>query len=193
MKFEASEFASDDSTFKCPRHVCLECWLEDPQSPRCRSGKLVQCLKCPVAYHAGDFCVPAGSRDLGGSNIICAAHSREKKENSSSSTSHVNVGFCFACSDGGDLLCCDSCPAAFHKECLSNPVEPDSNANWFCDQCVVGKKPRYGELVWAKVGAQRWWPAEICHPKNLPEDNETTRTWKEGVKVGPRALIFIYE
>ena len=29
----------------------------------------------------------------------------------------VNREFCNSCKEGGDLLCCDRCPAAFHLEC----------------------------------------------------------------------------
>ncbi|GLT58668.1 hypothetical protein SLA2020_315390 [Shorea laevis] len=31
---------------------------------------------------------------------------------------------CIICLDGGDLLCCDTCPRAFHKECVSLPKLP---------------------------------------------------------------------
>lgn len=32
---------------------------------------------------------------------------------------YENENFCLQCWDGGDLMCCDRCPAAFHSECLS--------------------------------------------------------------------------
>lgn len=28
----------------------------------------------------------------------------------------------------------------------------------------------YGDIIWAKVGIYRWWPAEVCHPRNLPQN-----------------------
>ena len=31
---------------------------------------------------------------------------------------HVNASWCFMCSEGGSLICCEICPAAFHLECL---------------------------------------------------------------------------
>ncbi|VDN36998.1 unnamed protein product [Dibothriocephalus latus] len=30
----------------------------------------------------------------------------------------ANVSWCFICSKGGRIICCESCPASFHQECL---------------------------------------------------------------------------
>jgi hypothetical protein len=32
---------------------------------------------------------------------------------------YENEDFCLQCWDGGDLMCCDWCPAAYHSNCLS--------------------------------------------------------------------------
>uniref|UniRef100_A0A8D2LI62 Histone-lysine N-methyltransferase, H3 lysine-36 specific n=1 Tax=Varanus komodoensis TaxID=61221 RepID=A0A8D2LI62_VARKO len=71
----------------------------------------------------------------------------------------------FHCMLGGSLLCCESCPAAFHRECLNIDMPEGS---WYCNDCKAGKKPHYKEVVWVKVGRYRWWPAEICHPRTIP-------------------------
>ncbi|KAL0162233.1 hypothetical protein M9458_041629, partial [Cirrhinus mrigala] len=47
------------------------------------------------------------------------------------------------------LLCCESCPAAFHRECLNIDMPEGS---WYCNDCRAGKKPHYKEVVWVKVG-----------------------------------------
>lgn len=53
---------------------------------------------------------------------------------------------------GGSLICCDSCPASFHAECLNiNPPE----GNWYCNDCAMGKQPLYGDIVWVKLGSYR--------------------------------------
>lgn len=35
---------------------------------------------------------------------------------------YENEDFCLQCWDGGDLVCCDHCPAAYHTSCLSKEV-----------------------------------------------------------------------
>nr|CAB3264829.1 ZF(PHD)-21 zinc finger protein [Phallusia mammillata] len=46
---------------------------------------------------------------------------------------------CDACGEGGDLLCCDCCPAAFHLQCCNPPLDEDKvpPGEWACHRCVV--------------------------------------------------------
>ncbi|XP_059626948.1 uncharacterized protein LOC132269709 [Cornus florida] len=44
-----------------------------------------------------------------------------------------NDDLCSICADGGDLLLCDTCPRAFHTECVSLPSIP--NGTWYCKYC----------------------------------------------------------
>jgi len=44
-----------------------------------------------------------------------------------------NVELCSACAEGGDLVCCDNCPAAYHRECAELPSIPEGH--WFCHDC----------------------------------------------------------
>ncbi|KAI6653691.1 PHD finger protein 12-like [Oopsacas minuta] len=48
-----------------------------------------------------------------------------------------NHEFCSSCKEGGDLLCCDSCPSAFHFYCHDPPVDPDElpEGEWKCRKC----------------------------------------------------------
>uniref|UniRef100_A0A3P8S1T9 Nuclear receptor binding SET domain protein 2 n=1 Tax=Amphiprion percula TaxID=161767 RepID=A0A3P8S1T9_AMPPE len=148
----------DNRGFRCPLHACLSCHYG------CRTKqKLMRCLRCPVAYHIGDQCVAAGSEMITNTAIICTNHFNAKK--GYSHHSHVNVSWCFVCSKGGQLLCCESCPAAFHPDCL-NIAMPDGS--WFCNDCRAGKKPKYRDIIWVKLGTYRWWPAEIHHPRSIP-------------------------
>uniref|UniRef100_G3NL12 Nuclear receptor binding SET domain protein 2 n=1 Tax=Gasterosteus aculeatus aculeatus TaxID=481459 RepID=G3NL12_GASAC len=160
----------DNKGFRCPLHACLSCHYGCRSKQRSTKGRLTRCLRCPVAYHAGDPCVAAGSEMVTSTAIICTNHFNAKK--GYSHHSHVNVSWCFVCSKGGQLLCCESCPAAFHPDCL-NIAMPDGS--WFCNDCRAGKKPKYRDIIWVKLGKYRWWPAEIHHPRNIPTNIQHLR------------------
>ncbi|XP_026051463.1 histone-lysine N-methyltransferase, H3 lysine-36 and H4 lysine-20 specific isoform X2 [Carassius auratus] len=151
--------------FRCPLHACLSCFITNPTNPSVSKGQLTRCIRCPVAYHANDYCIPAGSVTLTDNNIVCPNHFSPRK--GCRNHEHVNVSWCFVCSEGGSLLCCESCPAAFHRECLNIDMPEGS---WYCNDCRAGKKPHYKEVVWVKVGRYRWWPAEVSNPKDIPEN-----------------------
>ncbi|XP_039906683.1 histone-lysine N-methyltransferase NSD3 isoform X4 [Simochromis diagramma] len=161
--------SSPGGGFSCPQHSCSTCCLErDPQ--RASKGRLIRCIRCPLAYHTSDSCVAAGSVILTHHIMICSNHGSAKKNGLL--TSPVNVGWCFLCARGGKLLCCDSCPASFHPECLEMEMPEGS---WSCSDCRAGKKPHYKQIVWVKLGNYRWWPAEICNPRLVPSNIQSLR------------------
>lgn len=97
----------------CPHHICHTCASDNPQNshPRSAGEKFAKCVKCPSTYHASISCLPAGSNILTGSQIVCPKHYK-------SSHPPVNATWCFLCTEGGSLICCDTCPTSFHLECL---------------------------------------------------------------------------
>uniref|UniRef100_A0AAV2L1K0 Nuclear receptor binding SET domain protein 1b n=1 Tax=Knipowitschia caucasica TaxID=637954 RepID=A0AAV2L1K0_KNICA len=139
-------------------------------SPSPPAGRLVRCVRCPVAYHASDLCLAAGCRILSSNSVVCPNHFSARR--GVKNHEHVNVSWCFVCTEGGSLLCCESCPAAFHRECLNIDMPKGS---WFCNDCKSGKKPRIKDILWVKVGRYRWWPAEVSHPKSIPENIQKMR------------------
>ncbi|XP_027889654.1 histone-lysine N-methyltransferase NSD3 isoform X3 [Xiphophorus couchianus] len=163
--------------FCCPQHSCSTCCLERDLQ-RASKGRLIRCIRCPLAYHPSDGCLAAGSVILTHHIMICSNHGSAKKNGLLSSP--VNVGWCFLCAratkknvgKGGKLLCCDSCPASFHPECLE--MEMPEGA-WSCSDCRAGKKPHYKQIVWVKLGNYRWWPAEICNPRLVPSNIQSLR------------------
>ncbi|XP_036954577.1 histone-lysine N-methyltransferase NSD3 isoform X2 [Acanthopagrus latus] len=169
--------SSPGGGFSCPQHSCSTCCLERDLQ-RASKGRLMRCIRCPVAYHTGDSCVAAGSVVLTHHIMICSSHCSAKRNGLLSSP--VNVGWCFLCAratkknvgKGGKLLCCDSCPASFHPECLE--MEMPEGA-WSCSDCRAGKKPHYKQIVWVKLGNYRWWPAEICNPRLVPSNIQSLR------------------
>ncbi|XP_029961600.1 histone-lysine N-methyltransferase NSD3 isoform X2 [Salarias fasciatus] len=210
--------SSPGGGFSCPQHSCSTCCMERDLQ-RASKGRLIRCIRCPLAYHTGDSCVAAGSVVLTHHIMICSNHGSGKKNGLLSSP--VNVGWCFLCArgllvqdltdiilssyaykshylltesnraelklpmipspssatkknvgKGGKLLCCDSCPASFHPECLEMEMP---EGPWSCSDCRAGKKPHYKQIVWVKLGNYRWWPAEICNPRLVPSNIQSLR------------------
>lgn len=62
------------------------------------TGRLMRCIRCPVAYHTGDGCVAAGSVVITHHMMICSSHGTTKRNGLL--TSPVNVGWCFLCARG---------------------------------------------------------------------------------------------
>lgn len=48
-----------------------------------------------------------------------------------------HADFCYVCKDGGELLCCDICPLAYHLNCLTPPMEVIPDGEWSCPRCEV--------------------------------------------------------
>uniref|UniRef100_A0A1A8U6X3 Histone-lysine N-methyltransferase, H3 lysine-36 specific n=1 Tax=Nothobranchius furzeri TaxID=105023 RepID=A0A1A8U6X3_NOTFU len=151
--------------FRCPMHVCLSCHIANPLNICSTKGRLARCVRCPVAYHANDNCMAAGSLVLANNSFLCPNHFTPRK--GYKNHEHINVSWCFVCSEGGSLLCCEACPAAFHRECLNIEMPQGS---WFCNDCKAGKKPRIKDILWVKWGRYRWWPAEVCLTKDVPNN-----------------------
>lgn len=49
----------------------------------------------------------------------------------------VNHDCCDSCNEGGDLICCDRCPATFHLQCHDPPLDEESlpSGEWICHRC----------------------------------------------------------
>lgn len=138
----------------CPQHSCHTCFSKNIN----KTGTLVKCVKCPTTYHGDIFCLPAGSQVISKNKIICPRHPL-KKENSLP----LNINNCDHCNGGGELVCCDSCPKAYHANCLPEGSNLE-DVSFYCDDCRQGIMPLYNTCVFAKVGAYRWWPGYILTP-----------------------------
>lgn len=174
LKFwpQANIDAKNNCLTTCPSHCCQTCISEDPQGKFITLSKEnVKCILCPSAYHSDSRCIPAGTEFLSQTQIICPKHWVEP-----SSIRHSN--WCFFCGvNGGDIICCDMCPITIHKQCL--PVELSLDEFYMCEECESGRLPLYGEIVWVKFAAYRWWPSIIIPPIGVP-DNMKKRKRKRG-------------
>ena len=73
-----------------------------------------------------------------------------------------SASFCLICGGGGELICCDGCPGSYHASCATDQQLRDDDAEkWYCHDCLGGTKPMVEDVVWAKVGAYRFWPAQV--------------------------------
>ena len=48
-----------------------------------------------------------------------------------------HMEFCRVCKDGGELLCCDLCPSAYHPQCVTPPLKEMPEGKWVCPRCSV--------------------------------------------------------
>ena len=46
-----------------------------------------------------------------------------------------HADYCYTCKDGGELLCCDFCPLAYHLKCLVPPMSSIPTDDWRCPRC----------------------------------------------------------
>ncbi|NXK66659.1 AIRE regulator, partial [Sylvietta virens] len=69
-----------------------------------------------------------------------------------------NEDECAACGDGGELICCDGCPRAFHLACLVPPLPHVPSGTWRCSSCVENVTEP-GQLLQADLPVER--PPEI--------------------------------
>ena len=137
----------DGERFYCPLHSCVTCVVNKMPTSR---GRLIRCVRCPTAYHLSG-CLVAGCMPITSHLMVCAKHFMPNKNKAHHS--HVNVNWCFVCSIGGTLICCESCPAAFHPECISYEGIPEGH--FFCKDCTDSKALLYGDIVWVKLGMYR--------------------------------------
>uniref|UniRef100_A0A8C9BWK9 Autoimmune regulator n=1 Tax=Phocoena sinus TaxID=42100 RepID=A0A8C9BWK9_PHOSS len=73
-----------------------------------------------------------------------------------------NEDECAACRDGGELLCCDGCPRAFHLACLTPPLHQIPSGTWRCSSCLQGRAQR--DLPQAEEPRHQEPPAETPGP-----------------------------
>lgn len=77
-------------------------------------------------------CLHAGNGMQG-----CVNVARRRQSSSPDVSEDSNDNTCQICGDGGELMLCDSCPSAFHYNCLHLDAVPEGE-NWHCSRCRCG-------------------------------------------------------
>jgi len=136
------DFANDETEHQEYCEVCKQ------------GGEIILCDTCPRAYHLvclepelseppeGKWSCPYCEKN--GPTIV------EEEEDDE----HMEV--CRTCKEGGELLCCDSCPNAYHIRCLEPPLEEYPEHEWTCPRCACDPLPGKVEkiLTWRWKGME---------------------------------------
>uniref|UniRef100_A0A8C9SUE4 Chromodomain helicase DNA binding protein 3 n=1 Tax=Scleropages formosus TaxID=113540 RepID=A0A8C9SUE4_SCLFO len=115
-----------------------------------QGGEIILCDTCPRAYHLvclepelerapeGKWSCPHCEKE----GIQWEAKEEdfedfeEECEDGGVDEDDDHMEFCRVCKDGGELLCCDSCPSSYHIHCLNPPLPEIPNGEWLCPRCT---------------------------------------------------------
>ena len=76
--------------------------------------------------------------------------------------------FCRVCKEGGELLCCDNCPNAYHLQCLDPPLEEPPDEEWTCPRCMC--EPMPGKVE--KILTWQWKEDESAKEEKKKDDKK---------------------
>ncbi|CAL8325209.1 unnamed protein product [Arctogadus glacialis] len=98
---------------------------------------------------SGKKCIGVASQDYysvleedNGPLKVCVATTlvhHTRATNTNMTELHLNDDECAVCKDGGELICCDGCPRAFHLSCLQPPLTSIPSGTWECQWCHGNK------------------------------------------------------
>lgn len=144
-----------------------------------QGGEIILCDTCPRAYHL--VCLEPEMEDAPEGKWSCPhcegegiQDDAEAEDEAPPAKDDHHMEFCRVCRDGGELLCCDQCPSAYHTFCLNPPLRVVPDGEWVCPRCSV--EPLKGKVQ--KIMTWRW-------KKIDPEDEAIAA---EAVSQGRRPL-----
>ncbi|XP_060558085.1 chromodomain-helicase-DNA-binding protein 5-like [Ruditapes philippinarum] len=125
-----------------------------------QGGEIILCDTCPRAYHL--VCLEPELEEAPEGKWSCPhceSEGADTKEPPEVEDDHNE--FCRVCKDGGELMCCDTCPSSYHPHCLNPPVKGIPDGHWICPRCSC--PPMKGKV--AKVLTWRWTEPPTPHKK----------------------------
>ncbi|XP_043073967.1 chromodomain-helicase-DNA-binding protein 4a isoform X2 [Puntigrus tetrazona] len=149
-----------------------------------QGGEIILCDTCPRAYHM--VCLDPDMEKAPEGTWSCPHCEKmgiqwEAREDASDGEEDNEAGgeaeeddhhmeFCRVCKDGGELLCCDSCPSSYHIHCLNPPLPEIPNGEWICPRCTCpamkGKVQKILTWRWSEPPP----PTPVPRPSDLPAD-----------------------
>ncbi|XP_045783781.1 chromodomain-helicase-DNA-binding protein Mi-2 homolog isoform X2 [Maniola jurtina] len=134
-----------------------------------QGGEIILCDTCPRAYHL--VCLEPELEETPEGRWSCPHCEAEGNQDQDDDDEHQE--FCRICKDGGELLCCDSCPSAYHRFCLNPPLEEVPDGEWKCPRCSC--PPLEGKV--AKLLTWRW--IEPSAKSKAPRSREFFVKWHD--------------
>uniref|UniRef100_A0A667Y4Y1 Chromodomain helicase DNA binding protein 4 n=1 Tax=Myripristis murdjan TaxID=586833 RepID=A0A667Y4Y1_9TELE len=134
-----------------------------------QGGEIILCDTCPRAYHM--VCLDPDMEKAPEGKWSCPhCDEEERRDEGVEEEDDHHIEFCRVCKDGGELLCCDTCPSSYHIHCLNPPLPEIPNGEWICPRCTC--PPMKGKVQ--KVLTWRWGeppaPTPVPRPADLPAD-----------------------
>uniref|UniRef100_A0A663LZV7 Chromodomain helicase DNA binding protein 5 n=1 Tax=Athene cunicularia TaxID=194338 RepID=A0A663LZV7_ATHCN len=131
-----------------------------------QGGEIILCDTCPRAYHL--VCLDPELEKAPEGKWSCPhcekegiqwepKEEEEEEEEGGEEEEDDHMEFCRVCKDGGELLCCDTCPSSYHLHCLNPPLPEIPNGEWLCPRCTCpplkGKVQRILHWAWKEPPA----------------------------------------
>merc|ERR1711962_518166 len=115
-----------------------------------QGGEIILCDTCPKAYHL--VCLDPELDEAPEGKWSCPHCEKNGPANIEESEDDEHMEFCRVCKEGGELLCCDSCPNSYHLRCVEPPLEEVPEGSWTCHRCAC--EPLIGKVE--KILTWRW-------------------------------------
>uniref|UniRef100_A0A3Q2Z402 Chromodomain helicase DNA binding protein 4 n=1 Tax=Hippocampus comes TaxID=109280 RepID=A0A3Q2Z402_HIPCM len=153
-----------------------------------QGGEIILCDTCPRAYHMvcldpdmekapeGKWSCPhcekegiqwEAREDLSDGEV---EDEDDRQDDGAEEEDDHHIEYCRVCKDGGELLCCDTCPSSYHIHCLNPPLPEIPNGEWICPRCkcppMKGKVQKVLTWHWGELPA----PTPVPRPADLPAD-----------------------